>query len=48
MKGLRDKQQELQSRGQYHWLNNDKVSELLKLEPSGPLDYSGNDSRKDA
>lgn len=47
MQGIREKAQ-IQSRGEYKGFSNDNVSDLMKLQPQGPLDHSNNDSRKDA
>ena len=45
--GLKEKQQ-VQQRGEYKGFSNDNVSDLMRLQPQGPLDHSKNDSRKDA
>jgi hypothetical protein len=42
------KEKNIETKGNYKGFTNEGIGNLLKLEASGPLDFSKNDSNKDA
>ena len=45
---IKKKQNTVVEKGDLRGFSKDQLGSLMNIEPSGPLDYSGNDTRQDA
>ena len=48
MQRLKEKQQQVEDKGNYKGYSNEHVPDLMRVDPHGPLDYSNNEGRQDA